>query len=1137
MMLCKKAKAIGDEESPGELHEIKDNCDAAPEPRFNWRKLICIFLLVGISAGVLSVGLGVGFGLGLKKRSTSTTYITGSGTAKRTYYIQAEYIMWDYATGGDNACFNGLPAGMISSDAGIPLTNVGGIFKKAIYQEYTDYTFTTKKARPADEVHLGNLGPLLRAEAGDTLEVVLKNALSFDINLEPMGASNWSPAGQIDTVAAGSTALITWQVPKEAGPTNFDVDTGRANGMQSSRLYLYRSSVDPVAHDNAGLLGPIIVTASGAAHYDGSTMDVDRDIIVVMQMTQESLSPLVEFNGLLSTTQGMSFTKMTMNGFLWCTQKGFDAVIGERVRWHVASVGGADSGHNLHWHGNTFLRDGRRTDGVSLVGGQTASLDMSNDDAGTWLMHCHVNYHLDGGMILTYTVSGDSVNYNLPASSGGVERVYYIAAEEVEWDYAPLGGEACSGTVEPFGEDASVFLGEPEGIRIGSKYIKGMFVQYTDGNFTTPVERSGDDAYLGILGPVMRARVGDVIKVHFLNRLRYQATVHPHGVFYTKANEGTPYVDGTSGANQADDAIPPNGTYTYMWEVPERAGPGPKDPSSLMWMYHSHTDESKDVYTGLLGAIIVSRADNTTASNSTTTSTTSGYVDVGESAMPTDVDREVVLMFMVVNEAASLFEKDNLEKYMDPSLWNTSDALTALEANAEYAEASLKHAINGRMYCNMGNLSFVAGERIRFHVMALGSQEDVHTPNIAGGGSFLSLGQSQGQGHSSSMALLAGGMASVDVIFTQPGNWSLTCRVLDHVVSGMHAIYEVTDAPDGPLAVAGGTERVYYVAAEQVTWDYAPSGYVSGCVKQNLRWTAYNYISTTARTIGSQRTKALFRHYKDANLTTLVDRPEYFGLLGPLIAAEVGDVITVVLTNRLNFSINFTPDGGLVELGDHSGGKEIEPNATFTFRWVVPKQAGPLDDELNTVPYTYASTLDYGGHQAAGLVGLMIIASPGTLSTYDGYTPSGVDLFVPLLFQMFDENLSPFLEDDIAAAGIDDEEAEELMDDLTFTSSNQMHSINGYIYCNLPNLQIPLGSLVRFVFLSFGSEEAVNGPRVVGQQLVEAGGPVQSQILLPAMAQAIDMIASGAVGSWPILSDNHVQLEGGMYAVLNTVLY
>ena len=45
----------------------------------------------------------------------------------------------------------------------------------------------------------------------------------------------------------------------------------------------------------------------------------------------------------------------------------------------------------------------------------------------------------------------------------------------------------------------------------------------------------------------------------------------------------------------ADDAVPPGGTHTYVWPVPERTGPAENDANSVFWMHHSHTDENKDV--------------------------------------------------------------------------------------------------------------------------------------------------------------------------------------------------------------------------------------------------------------------------------------------------------------------------------------------------------------------------------------------------------------------------------------------------------------------------------------------------------------------------------------------------------------
>lgn len=42
--------------------------------------------------------------------------------------------------------------------------------------------------------------------------------------------------------------------------------------------------------------------------------------------------------------------------------------------------------------------------------------------------------------------------------------------------------------------------------------------------------------------------MGDTIRITFKNGVPYNATLHPHGVFYPKDAEGAIYNDGTSGA-------------------------------------------------------------------------------------------------------------------------------------------------------------------------------------------------------------------------------------------------------------------------------------------------------------------------------------------------------------------------------------------------------------------------------------------------------------------------------------------------------------------------------------------------------------------------------------------------------------
>lgn len=51
----------------------------------------------------------------------------------------------------------------------------------------------------------------------------------------------------------------------------------------------------------------------------------------------------------------------------------------------------------------------------------------------------------------------------------GKTRTYYLQAEEILWDYAPMGYNAISG--QPFSEDDEVFVGAG-GPFVGSKYLK-----------------------------------------------------------------------------------------------------------------------------------------------------------------------------------------------------------------------------------------------------------------------------------------------------------------------------------------------------------------------------------------------------------------------------------------------------------------------------------------------------------------------------------------------------------------------------------------------------------------------------------------------------------------------------------------
>ena len=257
------------------------------------------------------------------------------------------------------------------------------------------------------------------------------------------------------------------------------------------------------------------------------------------------------------------------------------------------------------------------------------------------------------------------------APPAGKTRTYYVAADEVQWDYAPSGRDEAMGM--EFDEVGKAFT-ESGPHRIGHVYKKAIYREYTDATFSTLKQRAPEEQYLGLLGPILRGAVGDTIKVVFKNNASHPYSMHPHGVLYQKDSEGADYNDGTSGADKADGAVPPGATHTYVWQIPERAGPGPNDPSSVFWLYHSHADELRDVASGLFGVIVVTRQGM-----------------AREDGRPKDVDREFVSMYIAINENESWYLDDNIRDH-------TTDPKGVNKKGVD----SLYSQRNGRNRCRYG---------------------------------------------------------------------------------------------------------------------------------------------------------------------------------------------------------------------------------------------------------------------------------------------------------------------------------------------------------------------------------------------------------------------------------------------------
>ena len=338
----------------------------------------------------------------------------------------------------------------------------------------------------------------------------------------------------------------------------------------------------------------------------------------------------------------------------------------------------------------------------------------------------------------TFLILMSVLLYLCVSSVEAATREYWIAAEKVEWNYAPSGKNLIRPNM---------------GLDVWGKalvYEKYRYFQYTDASYTTQVEQP---AWMGILGPQLHVVEGDSVRVHFLNRADKPLSIHVHGLQYDEENEGADMKG--SGA-----AVPPGGTFTYHWEADSDAAPGPNDPSSIVWLYHSHVDAVTEVYDGLIGTIVVTKK---------------GMERSEDDPRPKDIDKAFTTLFLIFNENdRTIVESGKSAEYDSPE---------------EAEEGNLKHAINGYIFGNLQGLEVQQGDRVRWYLIGLGTEVDMHTAHWHGQ-TVLNAGK-----RTDVVDLLPGSMVTVDMTAKTPGNWLYHCHVADHITAGMNTRWRVAPKP------------------------------------------------------------------------------------------------------------------------------------------------------------------------------------------------------------------------------------------------------------------------------------------------------------------------------------------------------
>ncbi|XP_026517182.2 coagulation factor V-like, partial [Terrapene carolina triunguis] len=94
-------------------------------------------------------------------------------------------------------------------------------------------------------------------------------------------------------------------------------------------------------------------------------------------------------------------------------------------------------------------------------------------------------------------------------------REHYIAAEITSWSYRPQSKE-----------QSRLDNSEP--------VFKKIAYREYEADFQTAKPR---DTFSGLLGPTLRAEVGDTLVVHFKNMANKPLSIHPQGIAYNKLSE------------------------------------------------------------------------------------------------------------------------------------------------------------------------------------------------------------------------------------------------------------------------------------------------------------------------------------------------------------------------------------------------------------------------------------------------------------------------------------------------------------------------------------------------------------------------------------------------------------------------
>jgi FtsP/CotA-like multicopper oxidase with cupredoxin domain len=278
-------------------------------------------------------------------------------------WVAAVPTWWNVAPNGHDAVMS------------MPVDPAESIFPTVVYRRYSPHwRRPVANAGRFSADGLSIPGPLIRARVGDQIQVHFKNLDNLRRAPHSMHfhGVHYAPSSDGAYVPGFS---------------------GRDANVKLGQSYTYRLTADA---DSVGVW---------PYHDHSPSMDdsIKGGLFGMLSILgRHERAPDREFEVVFSPF-GKSFMAIDGRAFVGNTPV-FRSKVGQTVQWDVMAMG--SDFHTFHVHGHRWIAPGGESRDTQTVGpAESVRIRWREQDPGTWLYHCHVEDHMNRGMIGIYQVS------------------------------------------------------------------------------------------------------------------------------------------------------------------------------------------------------------------------------------------------------------------------------------------------------------------------------------------------------------------------------------------------------------------------------------------------------------------------------------------------------------------------------------------------------------------------------------------------------------------------------------------------------------------------------------------------------------------------------------------------------------